>query len=699
MKKLTTSILFLLAIAMAPAQTLADIKVSISDGTTTRANTTAGPTVTGGFNLTRTAPMWDDTQIGNHTLMLLGDCSATSQTGCARVRFFPSGCNPTAVVDDPNRCANATTGNANDTFKIQDIASTNRARIEKIDLPVGAENSAAGAATGADSVVLKGVKIFALAGGVGKTFTLIYATESGDLTEITSATGNYLATAKIKGQFRLDTTAPIDGNNGNIAATCNNGESNPCVKLVLEINALTLNGQGSNATGVVTAAVPCQTNSPISPCGTGGFWSPTLLSGDQFLASDSGSVGCGESCIPYQKGTLTASFSAANQVLTLQNSAGGGLAPDTTDGLLALGGALGEPGIDQWLASCSGDQRYQVVGLPPLNKQTRNQNDSAALPLKFSLLTANLVSATGGFTMESVVDGTAEAVLPPSDRAKNDFCILSRIFSSTTRPALKNIGPFTLSWTDFVVGSATSINSALGMITFSDCTACFRVEVELLKDGISAGKLKIYLGSGGPNNTTNHDDTSTTTPLDFFADSALRVDPQGLDFDLLNKTPEACCITFSDAASNGKYGKLLVRAVSVVLDHGPVNNTPVVPNHQVKSVVAVVDGNSSSSQLLVVDPIYTPSCNWPPVDGLVMQIYKDTGTPTAPALTWARTVVDTTINECTLTASVKVQDFATGANGSGDYEVQVTAFSGASNPAAEFKGGISLPGLGAFTLK
>ena len=140
-----------------------------------------------------------------------------------------------------------------------------------------------------------------LGGGAGKTFTLTYATRPGDLSTITSSTGNYLATAKIKGQFRLDTTSPIDGNNGGIAATCNSGESNPCVKLQVRINALTLNGQGSAATSVVTAAVPCATNSTTSPCGTGGFWSPSLLSGNQFLASDSGSVGCGTTSLSIKK--------------------------------------------------------------------------------------------------------------------------------------------------------------------------------------------------------------------------------------------------------------------------------------------------------------------------------------------------------------------------------------------------------------
>jgi len=669
MKKLTTLILFLLAIAMVPPETFANITVSLSDGVTTKTSGT-------GFALSLAAPKWaSTTQTGNHTLNILSCTTRPCKIN------FPSG---------------GTTPLPSDTFRIEDISSTNRARIEKIDLPAGAVNSAAGAATGADSVVLKGIKIFALAGGAGKTFTLIYQTAAGDLTTISSTTGNYLATAKIKGQFRLDTTSPIDGNNGSIAATCSSGESNPCVKLQLQINALTLNGQGSSATGVVTAAVPCATNSTTSPCGTGGFWSPALLSGDQFLASDSGSVGCGTTCAPYQKGTLTAKFSAANQVLILQNSAGGGVAADDQDGLVDLALAVGEPGIDQWLASCSADQPLHVQGLPPFGNQGRDQGSANAnFPAKFSLFAANLVGATGGFTMESVVDNDAESVLSSSVAAKNNFCIMARIFSSTTRPQLKNIGPFTLQWSDFRVGPFESINSQLDTLTFSDCTACFRVEIDLLKDGIDAGFLTIYLGNGGPNNTTDHNGTTTTPPLDFFVDPAFRVDASEILPLGGGVAPKDCCITFASAASNSNYGKLLVKAVRVVLESTPGATTN---NHQVTSVKAVVDGKSSSDQLLVVSPNYAPSCNWPPEDGLIMQAYKVDAT--TGARTWAHTIVDTSVESCTLKADIDVTELA----GAGTYDVEVSAFASPDAAALdavankEFKGGIPI-GSGLLILK
>ena len=357
--------------------------------------------------------------------------------------------------------------------------------------------------------------------------------------------------------------------------------------------------------------------------------------------------------------------------------------------------ALGEPGINQWLASCSGDQPLQVQGLPPFGNQGRTQGGANAnFPVKFALSAANLVPVTSGFTMESVVDIT-ESVLSGGTAAKNNFCIMARIFSPTTRPELGNIGPFTLSWNDFRVGEFQSINSQLGTLAFSDCTACFRVEIDLLKDGVDAGKLKIYLGNSGPNNTTNHD--GTTPSLDFFVDPAFRVDASGIDplGTLSGVAPEPCCITFASAASNGKYGKLLVKAVRIVLESDPEATQD---NHQVTSVNAVVDGNSSSLQLLVVSPNYTPSCNWPPEDGLIMQVYKtdaETG-----ARTWVHTVVDTSIEQCTLKAEIDVTEL----DGFGQYAVEVLAFASPTEAAAaaaaneEFIGGIPI-GVGTLILK
>ena len=52
---------------------------------------------------------------------------------------------------------------------------------------------------------------------------------------------------------------------------------------------------------------------------------------------------------------------------------------------------------------------------PAFCNQGRDQGSANAnFPAKFSLFSANLVGATGGFTMESVVDTAAESVLSSS---------------------------------------------------------------------------------------------------------------------------------------------------------------------------------------------------------------------------------------------------------------------------------------------
>jgi hypothetical protein len=276
--------------------------------------------------------------------------------------------------------------------------------------------------------------------------------------------------------------------------------------------------------------------------------------------------------------------------------------------------------------------------------------------------------------------------------------------SSTTRPSLRDLTVLDLQWTDFLVMTAPSVDPRLGSLAFADCVACYRVEIELMtvdrQGNITlAGKLRIYLGSEAATNyKTNHDDTvaSSLVPLALVTDPGLRVDASGIDPSgtLPGIDPTPCCITFATAASNSKYGKLLVRSVTVVLDHGEAPLTAAL-NHQVKDVGATVNLNSSNAHLQVV-AAYNPSCDWPPIDGLVMQIYKvlDGG-----ERRWSRTVIDAEINQCTLQGSVNVNDFAEGARGPGSYEVVVTAFDNATSPDEPSLGGIPLPFAGAFSLK
>ena len=647
--------LLLLAAVCFPGLASASITVTLSDGTTTRGS---GAT---GFLLSVTSPA------GQNTTLNILNCAAPC------TRFFPSG---------------QATKQATDTFQIQDISSTNRARIEKIDVPSGGT-----ATTGADSAIARGLKITALT-ATARTFTMVYSTGTADFTQISSTTGNYAGTAKLKGQFRLGT--------GAIAATCNLGVSTPCAQLSVKINALTLNGTGSSLSTLVTASIPCSTVSgTASPCGSGGFWNPALLAGDQFLASDTGTVGCGTLCTPQWTSTLSIKFNAANQVFTLTNSAATAVAPATPQGLVDIALALADPGIDVWVGSCggvsTGTQPYRVTGNTPFGNVGRNQNNNANFPMKFSLEVGQLEAVTGGFPHFVSIDDSAEAtLLPPADRMSNDVCSMSWVPSTTTRPQFKALSELTLKFSDFVVAlNVESGDSRLGLLDFTDCTACFRVEIDLVDaDGVSqvapGGKaLTVYLGSSGPSFQDNHGDTQSPFALvstgALVADGNLRVDGSGM------ASPTACCISFADARKNNPYGKLFVRSITVVIDKGLGQ----AGNHQVQDLEAIVNGNSSNSAMQTIGN-FQPSCDWPPVDGLKIAIYRVKDALGNPVFQFVQNVLNPTISSCTLTASVNTTNPPFGV---GTYEAHVVGFSAADKTNVEFVGGIDFPNPGIMLLK
>jgi hypothetical protein len=662
--------LLLLAAVCFPGLASANITVTLSDGTTTRGS---GAT---GFLLSVTSPA------GQNTTLNILNCAAPC------TRFFPSG---------------QATKQSTDTFQIQDISSTNRARIEKIDVPSGGT-----ATTGADSAIARGLKITALT-ATARTFTMVYSTAAGDFSQISSTTGNYAGTAKLKGQFRLGT--------GAIAATCTLGVSTPCAQLSVKINALTLNGTGSSLSTLVTASIPCSTVSgTASPCGSGGFWNPALLAGDQFLASDTGTVGCGTTCKPQWTSTLSIKFNAANQAFTLTNSAATAVAPATPQGLVDIALALAEPGIDVWAGYCggvsTGTQPYRVTGLTPFGNVGRNQNNNANFPMKFSLEVGQLVAVTGGFPHFVSIDDPIEAtLLPPADRLSNDVCSMSWVPSTTTRPQFKALSELTLKFLNFVVGLEDSGDSRLGPLFFSDCTACFRVEIDLVDaDGVSqvaaGGKpLTVYLGNSGPGFQDNHAGTLSPFALvstgALVADGNLRVDGSGM------ASPTVCCISFADALKNNPYGKLFVRSITVVIDKGQVPaNTH--QSHQVQDLEVIVNhpglilGASSSNSAMQTIGNFQPSCDWPPVDGLKIVIYRVKDDLGQPVFQFVQNVLNPTISSCTLNASANVAGF-----GTGTYEAHVVGFSAGTCPDClpptgagdEFTGGIDIPNPGIMLLK
>ena len=130
----------------------------------------------------------------------------------------------------------------------------------------------------------------------------------------------------------------------------------------------------------------------------------------------------------------------------------------------------------------------------------------------------------------------------------------------------------------------------------------------------------------------------------------------------------------------------------------PLTNTG---NHLVTNLEAVVNGNSSNASMLTVGN-FQPSCEWPPIDGLKIYIYKVD--PTSPTGTvFALNVLNPTVDSsCNLTASVNVTDLPVDPltnNRSGTYEATVEAFSLATDPHAEFIGGVALPNPGEMVLK
>ncbi|HSE46796.1 MAG TPA: hypothetical protein VLA89_15865 [Gemmatimonadales bacterium] len=661
--------LLVLISASLPGLASAAITVSLSDGTTTKTSLT-------GFALSvaSVAP-------ANTTLNILTSCTAPC------TRFFPSG---------------GLTQGAGDTFKIQDVSSTNRARVEKIDVPSGGT-----ATTGADSFVVRGIKITALT-STARTFTMTYNTASGDFSTISSTSGNYAGTAKLKGQFRLGTGAAI-------AATCTSVDT-PCAQLSVKINLLTLNGTGSNLSTLITASIPCSTVSgTASPCGSGGFYSPTLAAGDQFLASDTGTVGCGLTCAPFWQSTLKVKFNAANQIFTLTTSAATAVAPNTPQGLVDIALALAEPGVDVWVGVCggvsTGTQPYRVTGLTPFGNLGRNQNNNANFPMKFSLEVGELIGVTGGFPHFVSIDDQSElTLLPPADRFSNDVCSMSWVPSTTTRPKFSTLSALTLNFSQFDSSTADSGDSRLGSLIFSDCTACFRVEIDLVDaDGVSQvgppngldgipgtaddGKpLTVYLGNDSTTSfQTKYTDYSNTTSLALVSDGNLRVDGQGM----ANPTP--CCISFADAKKNNPYGKLFVRSITVVMDKGKVLGG----SHQVEDLEAIVNhpglvAASSSNDSMQTIGNFQPSCDWPPVDGLKIAIYRVKDALGNPTFQFVQNVLNPTISSCTLTATVNTTNPPFGV---GTYEAHVVGFSAADKTNVEFVGGIDFPNPGIMLLK
>jgi len=656
MRRFIMSFLFLLAVAMAPQAALAAIQVTISDGTTTKSASFTG------FNLSTS------TSAGATTTLTILSSSP---------RFFPSG---------------GTSAAGTDTFKIEN--STIAFQCKKTDsLTVGSPQL----------LEIKGLKATALSPGNGKKLIITCENTSGtDYRSVSSTSGSYSVKNVLKGEFRDSTSTARTDNIANACEPTSSKLTISCIKQQLSVNGISLNAQGQASS--LTVTVPCSNSldtdangvvdAPCGPSGTGTY-NPLALIGDQFTATDQGTVSCGTTCNPKYKIITTIGpfafkvppgFSTAQgEIVKLTNSASAGLADGgVTDPLGAenLEAALASDAFlasdttfnGLWLGYCGNVSPDKAVPQPPLTNGTRNSTN-ASIPLKFALAHANFVQAgPGGFTMESV--GNGDNILPPGDRASNDACYEIHI----PKPGLqfKNVSDVTLTYS-FVTTSQLSSYPTLqsaGQFAYDDCfDACFRAYISLQDSkGVFRGRLIVYLGNNG-DFKGQHATGDCCSGDNLVGLTDLRVDASQMLGNLSDPDP----MSFSDTQSPGKFGNLFVRSFIVVLDQGSAADNL---NHRLTLTNASFNGSTASQFLQVVGP-YAPSCEWPSLDGLQMAIFRATDGTRTLVETLSNLTVD---SQCLLRGDVQVNalDPIPGPN---TYEVWV-----------QRDGGVSLADVGVMTI-
>jgi hypothetical protein len=558
MRRLVFSLGVALLVLVSATASHAKIFVKISDGTTTRDGLVT-PTVGAGLVLAKDSLAPTTTTDVTDTLTVL-NCATRPCTV-----FFPSG---------------AATQQTGDTFKLQDVSSTSRARVEKFD-----------SGASADRVSFKGVKITSLV--AGRILTITYGVQTGDLRALTSTSTSYTGTAALTGTFK--TAAGLRATACK-AGTTSTDVSDSCVKLSVALNGTTVNGAGSTA--VATVSVPCNNSFPtVNPCGTNGSWTATL--GSFTGVNDSKSISCASTCKPTQVGTVTAEFNGANEVLQLTASANGGMAnlSDEQGGLEELFLTLAdELGTNRWVAYTAASERCRAVPKAPTTNDTRNITNNSNLPISFELWCGHLapVAAGSGVDLVSIVDAT-EGQLAGTANTRNDA---GRVGFLPAAGALTVKGITTLSLSyDVVVGTSSSGNNTLGDLAFTDCTAgSLRVEIDLRDSkGAPAGIAKVYLGSNAGDDFKSGCDGFETIGTDLVNNGDARVDTSGL----LGNLSSPCCMTFKQFTT-GQTGKLVVRRISLVVDHGDVPlATPA--NHK----VVFLDGNVNGATAFSTDPSTT----------------------------------------------------------------------------------------------
>jgi hypothetical protein len=686
---LLVAVVSILAPATADALTSNAIRVKISDGTTLL--TPEGGCLTSGttcssFTITNVAARGFVLEVasaaGATTSLNLLALTASVGGNCTApcTRHFPSG---------------KLTAQAGDTFKLQDSASTNRMRVIKTD-------------SSTDKTEVKGFKVTSTTAVTSaKTLKIIFETLPGAFTPI--PVGIYSAGAVVKGSYRQGTT---------IAGACST-ESAPCVRQLMQIQNVSLNGQTPGAIlATYTASVPCSTNATTATayCGPGGSYNPQLTFGDQFFATDTGSISISSTnctlvsgnCPIVHKGTLEVKATAGNQLFTATNSVGqysAGISVDDPNGLAGVLAAIGaEGGADVWAGYDNCISGYRAIMRPPVTNETRNITNNSSFPVKVAVERAILEPASE-FRLVSILTG--DSALPPSDRKCNDSGYV--IFAPGSPLKFADVAQVIFNY-DVITGAAASGDTRLdppvapSFLPFVDCGGTeelptqggeIRVEIALQKDGVGVGSLVVYLGSDAA--TSFRKVCKGATDAGFLSGKNLvsdplaaqaRVDPSFLSADLADE----CCITWADARKPSAFGKLNVTAIIMVVDEGLVTATNLT-NHQAIFRSGNVNGSVTTPTtqhpdgfLLTVQQ-YVQTCNVPP-DGRYIAFYRvENGVPLpTPAFIADQTTIDP--SSCEVRQTVNVNDLGVITGVDNVYDVHLQLF-----------GGISVPETGRITFR
>ena len=551
MRKLWLTMLCTLAFLGTAAVSEANIFVTISDGPHT---VTAS---TGLLRLSQTITTPILSAPDTTTTMFLLTCTAPCTA------FFPSG--------------QATQQNG-DTFKIQDVSSTNRARIEVLD-----------AFTSSDRISFKGVKFTSIlplgtSTYAAKTLTVTYGTQSGNLRALTSAqASSYFVSAAFSGSFKTSTNLRATACKAGTASTDMDDATDACARLSVTLNGTGVDGQGNTVSA--TVAVACNNAFPtLNPCGTNGSWTTT---GTFTGVNDGRSLSCPSTCSPVQVATLTGKFNGVNEVLQLTASLNGVIANATDenggveDAALAL---AGEVGLNRWVTTSANIERCKAVPKAPTTNDTRNVTNNSSLPISFEYWCGTLSPVlSGGIPLVSLAD----TLLLPGAASTRYSGSRETFLPEPGSLQFKNITTLLLSYN--VLLDSVVTDSRLPPVFYTDCQdGSIRLEIQLVdSNGVDRGTVKVYLGSasgtqGPPFNYTDGC-ADVPQPFDVFANPDARVDLSGL----LGNLSRPCCVKFSDA-QKGNVGNQFVRRIAFVVSR-PV--APVGDPANINYGVQFLDGN------------------------------------------------------------------------------------------------------------